>query len=129
MIDWPAILKAYNRDYNVDYKSRAELLQILYAEHRSGTKVGKILCVCNQSVISAMHEDNLEVLPKGHRHPSPLEKKLMDLGDVSDLTFDQISRKIGWSKDYGYILLRRHHTKFKGQNTKENKNAADKTEL
>ena len=111
-LDWDGIVAAYNRDNKTDFKSRKALLSFLY-KTKSSFKSGAQLYVSHKSVLKAMHEDEIQVLSKGHRFPTAMQKKLLAL-ETKNMTTKEIHAVTGISKNYCWILLKKLDLPWKG---------------
>jgi hypothetical protein len=112
MIDWDLNRRTWNKDHKTDYKTRRELLIALYAEHKTYKKVGEVLCVAGMSVLRAIHEEGIQMLPRGHRFPSLKQQAVLAL-DTTNMYRWQIAERVGITPQHAWILLTRFKKKWK----------------
>lgn len=116
MIDWNGCRENYNRRNKTNYADRKAFLGDLYSIHKSCKRVARIIYVNEMSVYTAMRQDNIELLPKGHRLPTPNQKKLL-AQPTEAMIINEIEKKTELCRNYIRVVLRQNNRSWlKGGN-------------
>lgn len=104
-IDFEELRTGYNRIYDTDYRTVKSLLLGLYNDDPNVKKIAGTLGVSHVTLRSEMTRQGVKLLPKGHRGEPKALRDIRALGDVSEMTCDDIAFRVGFSSQYVGMLL------------------------
>jgi len=109
-INWQEMLKTYNEKFTTNYRDEKEMWNVLYPRF-SCQELARIFGVCDMTVLERLRKKGIKIEPRGHRHPTKLEKfKAIPRNVRGMLSVEELGRIIG--ADRGTVMY--YRTKYGG---------------
>jgi len=72
-INWQEMLESYNEKFTTNYTDEKEMWTVLYPRF-SCYELAQIFGVCSMTILERLKRQGVKIEPKGHRHPTKLDK-------------------------------------------------------
>jgi len=104
-INWQEMLEVYNERYSTNYQDEKEMWNVLYPRF-SCQELGRIFGVCDMTILERLRKKGIKIQPRGHRHPTKLEKfRAIPRHIRAMLSVEELSKIIG--ADRGTVMYYR----------------------
>jgi len=72
-INWQEMVESYNEKFTTHYQNEKEMWNVLYPRF-SCHELAQIFGVDHMTILERLREKGIKIEPRGHRHPTKLDK-------------------------------------------------------